>query len=336
MRVVVLLLVGACHPPPTGDTDPVLPKLRLGLCDGWNAPRLDLDGLRALDPEIHAAAALGLDLVRPHRPRGHAFAFSVVAPPGGTGFDWTLPDHVVTVAQQAGVDLLVTIQPITDPRDPSEAPPEVVPSTLPAEVEPWRGFVHTMVERYDGDGQGDMPGLDRPVRHWEIGNEPACAPDDALCHQGFLDLVTVTAAVVRDADPDAFVLAGASAPLFHHGGAVNTSADAVYAHFVANGGPAHTNALNIHLTTGSDTPDVAASLAAWRERTDATNVWITETATRAPDDDLRVGETEEDEASWLVEHLDDAAAEGVTTALWCLTGGELDRFPAVTDAIATY
>ena len=32
-------------------------------------------------------------------------------------------------------------------------------------------WVHSVVERYDGDGVDDMPGLIRPVRYYEIGVE---------------------------------------------------------------------------------------------------------------------------------------------------------------------
>ncbi|MDZ7758840.1 MAG: VWA domain-containing protein [Desulfovermiculus sp.] len=37
--------------------------------------------------------------------------------------------------------------------------------------EQYYDFVYHVVERYDGDGYKDMPGLERPVRHFEIGNE---------------------------------------------------------------------------------------------------------------------------------------------------------------------
>ena len=33
-------------------------------------------------------------------------------------------------------------------------------------------FVYNLVERYDGDGVNDMPGLTLPITVWEFGNEP--------------------------------------------------------------------------------------------------------------------------------------------------------------------
>jgi hypothetical protein len=35
----------------------------------------------------------------------------------------------------------------------------------------YENFIYTLVERYDGDGKKDMPGLKKPVLHYQIGNE---------------------------------------------------------------------------------------------------------------------------------------------------------------------
>lgn len=44
---------------------------------------------------------------------------------------------------------------------------------LPADEhrENFRAFIRAMVERYDGDGKDDMPGLARPILHYQVGNE---------------------------------------------------------------------------------------------------------------------------------------------------------------------
>ena len=33
-------------------------------------------------------------------------------------------------------------------------------------------FLIKLVDRYDGDGKNDMPGLTKPIKHWQIMNEP--------------------------------------------------------------------------------------------------------------------------------------------------------------------
>ena len=68
-----------------------------------------------------------------------------------------------------------------------------------------------VVERYDGDGVDDMPGLAYPIRHWEVFNEPEMqGPENPALFQGepdaYLELLRVSAAAIRDADPLAVVL----------------------------------------------------------------------------------------------------------------------------------
>ncbi|MDP7491288.1 MAG: glycoside hydrolase family 44 protein, partial [Arenicellales bacterium] len=78
-------------------------------------------------------------------------------------------------------------------------------------------FVRAAVERYDGDGLNDMPGLLRGVRFWEVDNEPDlknsgsprvskrsnfCTPEQ------FAEIVILTARAIKSADPGARVLNG--------------------------------------------------------------------------------------------------------------------------------
>lgn len=43
----------------------------------------------------------------------------------------------------------------------------------PCNMEKYQTFLAAVVERYDGDGKDDMPGLSIPVKYWEIMNEPS-------------------------------------------------------------------------------------------------------------------------------------------------------------------
>lgn len=48
-----------------------------------------------------------------------------------------------------------------------------VPGTwIPVDTPKYIRFVEAAVERYDGDGVDDMPGLTNPIRYWQVGNEP--------------------------------------------------------------------------------------------------------------------------------------------------------------------
>ena len=58
-----------------------------------------------------------------------------------------------------------------------------------------------MMERYDGDGVDDMPGLLAPVRHWVIGGEwTGFWPSGSA--QDYLELLELTRTAARDAYPE--------------------------------------------------------------------------------------------------------------------------------------
>lgn len=85
-------------------------------------------------------------------------------------------------------------------------------------------FVQEVVERYDGDGIKDMPGLKSPIKYWQVSNEPAARPlverwEDVetvrgnlrkqLDPQGFSRLVEVTYKAIKEKNPEAKIaLAG--------------------------------------------------------------------------------------------------------------------------------
>jgi|GEM_PF-2718701 len=66
-------------------------------------------------------------------------------------------------------------------------------------------FVKAVVERYDGDGVDDMPGLKTPIRHWQFENEPDIASEDS---EGYAHLHEVTFDAIREACPEAKVALG--------------------------------------------------------------------------------------------------------------------------------
>lgn len=77
-------------------------------------------------------------------------------------------------------------------------------------------FVKEVVERYDGDGYKDMPGLQSPIKYWQIGNEPALRPllgirdvNKSLDWKGFSRLLEISYKAIKEIDPEAKIaLAG--------------------------------------------------------------------------------------------------------------------------------
>jgi len=80
-------------------------------------------------------------------------------------------------------------------------------SGFPSDIGAWRDFVRTVVERYDGDGVDDMPGLTLPVKYWQVENEWMWQWKDTT--ENYLVFLDLTYRAIKSADPDAVVVSGA-------------------------------------------------------------------------------------------------------------------------------
>lgn len=86
-------------------------------------------------------------------------------------------------------------------------------SWLPTDVGKYQAFVRAIVERYDGDGAHDMPGLINPIHYWQVGNEPNMAIGNTPLRKDFAELQRITYEAIKAADPRAKVLlAGVGGP----------------------------------------------------------------------------------------------------------------------------
>ena len=80
----------------------------------------------------------------------------------------------------------------------------------------YTAWVKNVVERYDGDGNADMPGLKIPIKYWEVMNEPDLDGNDRLdfwkdSATAYAQLLVRTSAAIKEADPEArVVIAGAA------------------------------------------------------------------------------------------------------------------------------
>lgn len=79
----------------------------------------------------------------------------------------------------------------------------------------YREFLKKFVERYDGDGIDDMPGLRYPVKYWEIVNEPGLQGDELKFFHGtsqeYLEILKTSYEVIKEVDEDAKIVMGGMA-----------------------------------------------------------------------------------------------------------------------------
>ncbi|HJM88191.1 MAG TPA: hypothetical protein QF624_01030 [Dehalococcoidia bacterium] len=88
----------------------------------------------------------------------------------------------------------------------------------PCDIGAYTAWLEATVERYDGDGVNDMPGLEYPMRHWEVANEPEMQEPGLTFFQGdsaaYLELLRESHRAIKAADPLSVVLLGGQAGMF--------------------------------------------------------------------------------------------------------------------------
>ncbi|MDQ7826703.1 MAG: hypothetical protein RDV48_28125 [Candidatus Eremiobacteraeota bacterium] len=87
--------------------------------------------------------------------------------------------------------------------------------------EAYLSFVKAAVDRYDGDGKNDMPGLKVPIKYWQFENEPDLRGNSDW--EGFAHLQEITYKAIKKQCPAAKVMMGGQS-----GGGIETF-DAFYA-----------------------------------------------------------------------------------------------------------
>jgi hypothetical protein len=182
------------------------------------------------DPrEIYSVRMIGAGWIRPHP---GPFSWGWIEKTEGQ-YDYSSTDEWVKAAQDKDIGILATLWPYADwdqrvcqkesckvaetdmfyPRAKG-ASLEGIPRSrcMPCNLEGYREFVGRLVERYDGDGVDDMPGLTQPIRYWEVGNEPALRSDELTFFKGtpkeYTDILNVTYDSVKNACPDCQVVQG--------------------------------------------------------------------------------------------------------------------------------
>lgn len=310
-------------------------QTRLGICDAFDVDTIEgVDSLAGADAELDEIHDLGLGIVRAHRPGGGVFSMSLVHPPEATTDDWTLPDTLVASMNVSETPLIATAYSYTDV-GPFKGQ-VMVGYVVPEGMTDWLAFVGRMVERYDGDGVDDMPGLTMPIAAWEIGNEPMCPPEDDVCPAAYIAFEKPTYDAMKAASPDTTVMIAGAAPAFNADGALDAGATSIYSAFFSDDGGTYTDVLSFHVAVGVAEPPVTTYLDWWKATAPDTPLWIGESGTRSPEDRFVISDDPEIEAAWYQGFLDDAYGGGAERVLWCRAGHAIDAVPEVWSVIHDY
>ncbi len=203
------------------------------------------------------------------RPHPGPFVWGFVEKEKGE-YDFSATDDWVRAAQEDGIALLATVWPYAD-WDRKECRNENcevsytdifypkerggvfggIPKNrcMPCDIEAYKEFLRALVERYDGDGVEDMGGLEIPIKHWEILNEPEMASGELTFFMGsaeeYAGLLKESSAAVKGACEDCVVV---------HGGAMGVSEEALafWEEVFSLGGADYFDIANIHFINFGD------------------------------------------------------------------------------------
>jgi hypothetical protein len=160
------------------------------------------------NPPFTAALDIGIGWERASHPvLDWAFAQKSAQDIIGKNYDWSVSDNYIKKVP-AGLNLVITLN-VGDSR--INAGTWQFPN--PQLKTEYANFVKAAVERYDGDGINDMPGLKNPVKYWQFENEPVShidrsggKPQPNYDWEGFSELLKITYESVKSADSSAKVL----------------------------------------------------------------------------------------------------------------------------------
>lgn len=144
-----------------------------------------------------------------------AFTWNVIEPEKGAGYNWEISDAVLSAANESGMSISALIQPFAA-WDQDSIPMGCkgldfayydYKADTPTDWEAYSAFLQATVERYDGDGTDDMPGLVFPIKHWEIGNEyDGTCGGDLNEAENYFELIKISSEIIRETNPEAKVI----------------------------------------------------------------------------------------------------------------------------------
>lgn len=193
------------------------------------------------DDKGEAIVETGAAWVRPHP---GPFVWDMMQPDKTSSVSFTDADAQITNYQTAELGTLATLWPFAEwdqqastsassckvsdndqflQKNDSKGRGSYLPAHRcnPSDWQAYQKWITAVIERYDGDGTNDMPGLKVPVKYWEVMNEPDLSwqpgpGSDTLTFykQGpdqYGELLKQTYAAIKAADPNAQVLIAGAA-----------------------------------------------------------------------------------------------------------------------------
>ena len=156
------------------------------------------------------------------RPHPGPFVWNKIEKEQGN-FSWQEADEYVVYAQDHNQTIIATIWPYanweqkTCKRKKARSPFGKRFSkylSKPCSMENYKIFLINLVDRYDGDGNNDMPGLTKPIIYWEIMNEPEFKMFFKGTKEDFVEIFNFSSKLIKSKQKDAVIVMAGAAGMF--------------------------------------------------------------------------------------------------------------------------
>jgi hypothetical protein len=138
-------------------------------------------------------------------------------------FSWDKADEYVTYAQNHNQTTIATIWPYSNweqkscKRKKGRSPfgkRFAKYLSKPCSMENYKIFLSALVDRYDGDGTNDMPGLTKPIVYWEVMNEPEFKMFFKGTEGEFVEIFNFSSKLIKSKQKDAVIIMAGAAGMF--------------------------------------------------------------------------------------------------------------------------
>ena len=156
------------------------------------------------------------------RPHPGPFVWNKIEKEQGN-FSWQEADEYVVYAQDHNQTIIATIWPYANweqkscKRKKARSPFGKRFSkylSKPCSMENYKIFLINLVDRYDGDGNNDMPGLTKPIIYWEIMNEPEFKMFFKGTKEDFVEIFNFSSKLIKSKQKDAVIVMAGAAGMF--------------------------------------------------------------------------------------------------------------------------
>ena len=156
------------------------------------------------------------------RPHPGPFIWNKIEKEKGN-FSWSETDKYVNYAQLHNQNIIATIWPHANweqkscKRKKSRSPfgkNFTKYLSKPCSMNDYKNFVTKLVDRYDGDGVNDMPGLVKPIKYWEIMNEPEFKMFFKGSEDDFVEIFNFSSKTIKEKQKNAVIIMAGAAGMF--------------------------------------------------------------------------------------------------------------------------